>query len=86
MTMCRLMVSDYFGEFDWDDFRKHYKETEKPYDEGNLQFGIDYSKGLKEDYGFEVEPFLDYNIDDFIQWCQFKLTEIWIGSKTGGLK
>lgn len=75
MSLCVLMIEDFKGIFDWNEFCYQYKPGEEPYVKYDLEKGIAYAEGLI-DLGFTEEPFYEYNLEDFIQWGNLKLKEI----------
>jgi hypothetical protein len=72
MSLCKLMIEDFLGTFDWNEFCYQYKPNELPYTKYDLEKGIDYAEGLIT-MGYIEEPFYEYNLKNFIIWAKEKL-------------
>ncbi len=51
------------------------------FDKSNLIEGKQYAVDLMEDYGMKKEPFHGYDLKQFIDWCEARLTS---GAPTKG--
>ncbi len=69
MSLCRLMVEDFMNNYG-----RHEKELNNAerYSDSDLEFGIMYASGLKED-GFTQEPFYKYCLHGFVLWANTKI-------------
>jgi len=65
MAICQIMIRDYM--YGHGGFNDGYSETD-------LEIGIQYAEDLIKFEGLKKEPFHGYNLEDFIKWCQKKLT------------
>ena len=73
MSICRLMIADFEGKRQ--DLIFAFGKNAVYYDRYNLEVAIDYSEDLIQE-GYITEPFLDYNLKDFIEWAKKRLKTI----------
>ena len=74
--VCQLLIADFEGRFDWNDFYTIYERNQLPYDKYNLHQAIAYAEGIKEYFGLTVEPFYGFELEKFISWCKKQLEVI----------
>lgn len=61
MSICKLMIMDFMGP-----------TTVEGYDAYDLKKGKGYAEWLLE-LGFKIEPFYQFDLRDFIAWCEKRL-------------